>query len=384
MNINFVRKNNNMAGVSCIGENVLEIYRTNRRVRSFYTALNYDPEKNTVTEISPEIKKFDIISVQNCIYNTDSFYFATYKRLDDDMLRFIVYMYSFSDGAACKVLEFKKKSAVFEKRNKIKIFILNSLNILVQEEIFTPEDADYLMGIITFELTLYNTDSGEGMPVEIPDLKNNGINNIVPITEKRLMVKTGYSFIEDARLSKLSEKESLIESVYLTSAAQFIADMSLNSGTGNMELIETSYFDKCIISPRVRDDFIYYIVVDVVNECADMNFFNFKTQERYKYKLIEDDHGEKHTPMVICNTPYVRIKEDGQEYFMNLVKGSKDMAFTEESCICALGSLLLFSKTRHNREYLRIYSYPRLKLLCEQQCSFSAGCYKDEEYYIYF
>ena len=383
MNINFIRKNNNMTGADCIGENVLEVYRTNRRVRSFYTALNYNPKKNTVAEISPEIKKFDMISVYNCIYNSESFYFATYKRLEDNRILLSVFRYSFDDMQSRKVLEFKKNPDVFEKRNKIKIFILNPLNILVQEEIFTPEDADYLMGIITFELTLYNTESKEGMPVEIPDLKNNGIDNIIPVNDKNLMVKTGYSFIEDPRLSRLSEKEALIESIYFTAAAQFIADLSMNTGTGNMELIETAYFDKCLVSPKVKDGFIYYTAVDVINECTDMNFFNSGTFERYKYRIMEDDRGEKNTPMVICSTPYVLTREDGREYFLNLIKGSRDMAFTDEKCICALGDLLLFGKVRRNREFLRIYSYPRLKLLCEQQCTFSAGCYKDENYYIY-
>lgn len=384
MNINFIRKNDNLINADFIDENILELYKDEYDGKGIFRAYNYSPDKNTISEICPEIKKYDFITVRNCIYKDDSFYFATYEEYGKSILTFSLYRSSLKYSSCKKVLQFAGNRSLLDGKNKIRIFVLNPANILVQVETFTPEDSDNLMGIINFDLTLYSTDSGEGVPVNVPDLRNNGINNIVPVSENRIMIKTGYSFIEDNRFSKLSEKEALIESIYITSLAQLIAEISLDKKAANMELVETAYLDKCITSPEIKDEFVYYTVVDIANDSADIHFVNFNTLERFTYKKIVDDWGEKTKPFVICNIPYIRTINEDSEVFLNLLEAAADMEFTEEHFICSLGKLMIFTKFRHHKERMRIYDYPGVNLICDEQYTFEAGCYRNEDYYIYF
>ena len=384
MNINFIRKKENLLCADIVGEHILELYKSNYRGNRIFKAFDFNPKKNTLSEICPEIIKYDFISVQNCIYGIDSFYFASYAKGKENNLIFSLYEYDFSASECRKILEFEKDKSILNNLNRIQIFILNSSYVLIQSEIFTPEKAQDLMGYITFELTLYNTETKEATQVQAQDFKNNGINTILPVSKNRIMIKTGYSFIEDKRFSVLSEEEALIESVYLTSVTQLIADISLNSKTWTMDLLDAAYFDKCISTPQVKDEYIFYEIADMTNKTVDINFVNYNTLERFKYRKTDEGDADRIRPMVIADTPYIKIKFEKKENFFNLANGLPDMEFVDETFVCSLGNLLIFSKNRRGREKMRIYSYPHLDLLYEDQYSFSAGCYKDDDYYIYF
>lgn len=380
MNLNFIHKKSNLILADSAGKNILELCADKGSV--VYRAYDYNPGKNTISEISQEIKKYRFISVVNCIYGSESFYFATCTEKEDG-IKFSVYEYDFSAGESECVFKFYLNKDFSLQNDKIKIFILNASNFLVQTETLTPEDASNLMGVISFNLTLYNTETRESSQVDVPDFKNNGINVIIPVSENTLVVKCGYSFIEDERFNMLAENEALIESVYITSTARFLADISMNATTGNLSLTDTAYFEKCITTPKAEGNFIYYEIIDIINKSVDINFININTLARFTYKKSDDEPAASSTPLVIKNTPYIRISQSGRERFLNLTNGLEDMEFTDESFVGSCADLLIFSKKRRKKEYLRFYCVPSVEMIYEESCSFGAICSHNNEYYIY-
>lgn len=380
MNLNFIRSKNSILKADMVGSHILEICGS--EAGTVYRAYDFEPEKNTITEIAPEIKKYKFISVRNCIYGIDKFYFASYSEIEEKV-RVAVYEYDFEAYSEKSIFEFYSDKILTDGSNRVKIFILNQTKFLVQVETLIHDESRTLMGAISFDLTLYDSESGDFSPVDVADFKNNGINEIIPVSESMIMVKCGYSYIEDKRFEMLSEKEALIESIYLTNSAQLIADIMLNQSTGNMRLIDTAYFDKCITTPKVKDGFIFYEIIDLINYTSDISFVNINTLEKIIYRKENTDDNKQISPVVISNVPYIKTSGKNSERFLNLSDGLEDMEFTDESFMCSCGSAMFFEKKRRGRHMLRIYSYPRINFLYEEQYSLKTVCCKDDEYYIY-
>lgn len=382
MNLNFIKKKDDLYNADIIGKNILELYEDKEKTDLFYRAFDYDPGKNRISEIAPDIKKYVLISIQCCIYDPDRFYFASYA-ITGDVVTFSVYEYVFATSETKLIFSFNEDKSILTIAKKIKIFVLNPSNFLIQTESLAPERLPELMGVISFVIRLFNSESDSFLDIEIPDLINNGINTILPLSENRLMIKCGYSFLEDQRIDGLSEKEALIESVYVTSASKFISDLNINTTAGNLDLIDTAYFDKCISGPGVKDDIIFYNKVDTAKKTEDINFINANTLEKYIYHMDLCDNDIDHIPVVIKGTPYILIREKNRERFLNLKTGLEDMEFINEEFICSDGDILIFNKNRHKKEKMRIYSYPGVKLVFEDRLTFCNMTCKNDEYYIY-
>lgn len=380
MNLNFVRKKEQMISADFIGNNIIEFYGSIHG--TVFRACNFDPAANTVCEISPEIKKYHFVTVRNCIYNQDKFYFSSYEKTDEGA-KFSVYAYDFAGNESSCIFSFYEENISLNGFDRIKIFVLSSSNFLIQTEVFTPEKTRSLMGAISFRQKLYSTESGEFKDVNIPDFRNNGINSIIPVSENMVVVKCGFSIMEDKRFTALSENEALIESIYLTNSAQLIADISLNKTTGSMRLIDTAYFESCISTPAAKDQYIFYKIFNIPQNAVDINFVNTQSLKRFTYRIDDSNKEYAAMPLVIDNIPYIKLKSKNTERFINLTRGLEDMEFLNEDFICSSGNLLIFSKMRRGKECLRIYSYPSLRMICEEQCSLEAICRKNDEYYIY-
>ena len=382
MNINFIKKKDNLYNADIIGNDILELYEDKEKTDIFYRAFDYDPRKNQISEIAPDIKKYTLISIQSCICDPDRFYFASYTIADEDVI-FTVYEYEARSSAAKKIFSFTEDKSILTVAKKIKIFVLDSSDFLIQIESLAPEKLSELMGVISFDIRLYSSESGSFLDIVIPDFKNNGINTMIPLSENRLMIKCGYSFLEDKRIDRLSEKEALIESIYITSTSQFISDLKINTTAGNMRLMDTAYFDKCLTGPGVKDDIIFYNKTDLAEGICEINYINANTLEKYKFRKDYSENVYCHVPVVISGVPYILTREDNRERFLNLSSGLEDMEFINEKFICSAGNILIFSKKRRGKERLRIYSYPSVNLIFEDQMTFCNMTYKNDEYYIY-
>ncbi len=383
MDINVIKSKNNLYDLSIRDDQILEIYHVIKDKIDFLQIQLYDPETNTVKELCPEIKKAGFIDIRVAYTPEKLVYFSTFDIIDGDKVRIQLIAYDYIDDISnvCAVFDLDKK--VLTGDMIVKAFVISIDTFVIQTEVVKDYKSDILMGTIEFNQWLYSPDSPEPVKIIEENLKNNGINSIECIGEADLMIKTGFSFLEDVRLKYNSENEALIEGIYIVPIAKFIADIGLQLTNIDMELLHSVYFDKYILIPDVKDDYIFYNIVDFQNKSSECIFYNYVTKEFITSKQAEVSLNDLRLAYVVDNTPYIRINRPESVEFINLLTGENDISFYDEVFIDTLGKLFITSKYYGRRPYLRLYNYPKMDCHFDEKCQYISGVYKDSTYYIY-
>ena len=375
--INLIKNHGALYDLIVRENKILELYHreTNGPSELFFCV--YDPKRNTITEIEPEIKKAAFIDIHVSFKPCRDVYYGVCYEREDGSVDIDILAYDLSEKTSRVLCSLNETPDVLSGQKRIKVFLLSPTQLLIQTEIVDIQGADSLMGNILFT----ETDT----PIEIieENLKNNGINSIVPLNETEIMIKTGFSFLEDSRLSFGSEKDALIESVYTTSISKFTADIALKLTNIDMNLLTSTYFDKYILKPEVKDDYILYTVVNVNDRESDCIFYNYVTGEKLTAKNSDVDLQDMRVAYVINNTPYVRKYIDNSCEFVNLSTAENDISFYDEDFVDVLGNLFITYRRHGRRNHMRIYKYPHMDLVTEENCSYTAGITHDSNYYIY-
>ena len=218
MDISLISYKENLYNIAVIGDYIAEYYHDMSN-RNLYHIQLYNPAKNLVREILPNQKKSDVVEIINCIWNSQDIYFASYTQLDDERIEFSIIKYVIKSDTQTTICTFVDNRAVLDQSKRVKVFILTETTILLQGEIQRSEASENMIGNIEFSLSLYNVETYKETSVTETNFLNNGIDIIVPISENKIMIKTGYSYLEDDRLNPTYKDEAFIESVQITTAA---------------------------------------------------------------------------------------------------------------------------------------------------------------------
>ena len=364
------------------GDCLLELVRDdeNRTYRLFI----YDPKKNTVDEAGKGLVIPFGIDIYNAIWNCKDIYFAALSG-EGSRKKIDLYMYS----AKTKTEEIIYSFTIDEKLDlynvRIKIFIFTGSVIIVQLETTDNESSDELMGHISFSQYLVDLENEIETKIVEENIVNNGINIIRPVSPTHIMIKTGYSFIEDYRYDVQSESEALIETVFINSSSRFLADLQLKSKTIDMQLLASAYYDKYILSPDFKGDYIYFTIVDPSNDTSETIYYNIHTQESLNCKNEQIDPRDLNVGYVIGGVPYVKNTVSSDIKFLNLTTMEFDLSCMGDLFIGIIGDLLILGKVNNKGAYItQIFSYPKMELVCEHKGRMSIGCAKDDDYYLYF
>ncbi|MDO4529348.1 MAG: hypothetical protein Q4B55_02950, partial [Lachnospiraceae bacterium] len=214
--INLIKKHGDLYDLIVRENNILELYHreTNGPSELFFCV--YDPKRNTITEIEPETKKAAFINIHVSFKPCKDVYYGVCYEREDGTVDIDILAYDLSEKSSRVLCSINETPDVLSGQKRIKVFILSPTQLLIQTEIVDIQGAASLMGNILFSQALYDTETDTPIEIIEENLKNNGINSIVPLNETEIMIKTGFSFLEDSRLSYGSEKDALIESVYTT------------------------------------------------------------------------------------------------------------------------------------------------------------------------
>ena len=259
MNISLINAQYNLIKAFPLGRFIVEYYSDPENGNLLEIQI-YDPEKNRSFDVAPELKKPDLIEVVNCIWNSQYLFFPACEKTQEDQLKISIYRYNPVSRISQLMFSLVRYPKILEDRNRIKFFILNETTILFQTETYHEEISGNMIGNIEFALTLLRTDSEEETNVADFNFINNGINLITAISDNRIMVKTGYSWLEDSRMSDSQSSGAFIESVYVTTTSKFIADLTIASDSIDMPLVESTYRDRHIIRPRVTGIYTHYTI----------------------------------------------------------------------------------------------------------------------------
>lgn len=381
--INLIKKHGDLYDLIVRENNILELYHreTNGPSELFFCV--YDPKRNTITEIEPETKKAAFINIHVSFKPCKDVYYGVCYEREDGTVDIDILAYDLSEKSSRVLCSINETLDVLSGQKRIKVFILSPTQLLIQTEIVDIQGAASLMGNILFSQALYDTETDTPIEIIEENLKNNGINSIVPLNETEIMIKTGFSFLEDSRLSYGSEKDALIESVYTTSISKFTADIALKLTNIDMNLLTSTYFDKYILKPEVKHDYILYTVVNVNDRESDCIFYNYVTGEKLTAKNADIDLQDLRVAYVINNIPYVRKYIDNSCEFVNLSTAENDISFYDEDFVDVLGNLFITYRRHGRRNHMRIYKYPHMDLIAEENCNYTAGITHDNNYYIY-
>ena len=382
MNIRIIRHNDNMLEALIRGRNILEITAKDRKMREYDLTL-FDPETNTIKEIAPEIQKINSIPVFNCIWNSEDVYFAALDMSDASGNGICIFKYENAQNACKCILKIDAESIDSSKNSSLKIFVLSENYVIAQSEHKKDNNIESLMGNIEFVQTLYNVDTEESVVISDLNLINNGINMIQPVSETHMMLKTGFSYLEDSRINKDNEKEALIESVYFSSNSMFLSSILRDNITAGYKLLGTAYFDKCIISPKVSGEYVFFTIVDREKMSSETVFYNYVTDETIRCVSQDVLKNDLSNAYIINNTPYIRNTYSDRTEFFNVRTSESDCVFFDEDFVSVVGDLFIFSETRGKKEYLRIYRSPKLDLVAEERAEFLCGVSDMEDYYLY-
>ena len=342
----------------------------------------FDPAAETVYEIAPDISKIRFIEIINCIWKCEDVYFASCDVLGTTKLSIAIYRHSIADHSEKLICSFIKNIDILNEDKRIKLFVLNDSSILMQTEILHKSISQNMLGNMEFSLSLYNLDSGAETIVSEANFLNNGINTVIPVSDKKIVVKTGYSYIEDSRLDTGSKSESFIESVYITTVAKFIADITLEKDVVDMPLLESAYLDRHITKPFADGGYIHFTIIDAERKLTKCIFYEIETEERTEYSVASFDPDDLYITHIVDHIPYVRRRAGEDVTFVNLKTAETDVIFYEEHYVAQAGRLFVTeSGRRHPRMF--IYSYPELKRVLDEERNFTCLCSINEDCYIY-
>jgi len=381
MNIRLIKTKKNIINVYPVGDRIMELSYRKVGDSVFYGLSLYDPDKNTIQEIVSNIHEDCWIPIQNCIWESGDHYYAIYDGKEDNG-SITVYKYCTADGSVKVFYSIPDKFPMPSEDSQIRLFVITEDQIIIQTELKRAKKTEKLMGNIEFFQVLCNVTTGERTEVKDLNLINNGINTIIPVSSTDIMLKTGFSHLEDQRIEQDSEAEALIESVYFGSLSMFISSFRDKTTIG-YKLLGTAYFNKCIVSPGAQDDYIYFTVIDPGDKSSETVFYDHVNDETFRCLQEDVDKDNLSRAYVIGNVPYMRSSSPELNVFFNVKTKENEGIFYDEQFAAVVGKLLVFTSTKHNRRSTRLYLLQGSRHVLEEHGRYLNGCCINDDHYIY-
>ena len=160
----------------------------------------YDFEKNIRYEILPRIEKHKLGEIINVSVASDFVYFFNvYEKENEEKQSISIIRYNYKTAKMECILTLEDDIEEYIRFKRLKVFVLNDLYLLVQQEYLRANLSESYAGFFDFEIDLYNIKDGQKYPVVDENLVNNGIDNMISISENLCVAKTGFSVLPDNR-----------------------------------------------------------------------------------------------------------------------------------------------------------------------------------------
>ena len=382
MKINLITTKADIKDVYVRGGHILECFEKEAFGRTTFRYAFLDPATGLSNEISPEIGNYSLIPVRNCIWQSEAAYFASYRVQDTGKALITIFRHDSKTKETKEIFSYEEDVPENSESRKTSVFIFQGSLILIQnEDLFFPDDSSAAQ--VSFSQVLINCENGTRIRIKDKNLIKNGINTIIPVSKTHILLKTGFSHPEDERFRNIPEEGALIESVYYGITSSFLSSSQLENATEGFKMISTAYNKRNILMPHTAGDYIHFTIVEPEKGTGETIFYNFKTDNTLTCQDLSLDPDDMRIAYVINNVPYIRQSHGNQVDFINLLTSDTECVFYDERFAAALGDLLMFSKVRREKTFLRGYRLPNLELVFETRGTFAAGCRDNEKYYIY-
>lgn len=384
MNIRILKNVQDFESVSLIKDVVVEKKFPSKRFASIKTVKYYIYDikrKYKKEEILPKIKKIDFIECINAQWDSSYVYFTACTSAGYQHKTYVeVYRYSIVNHKYDVVYTFVDNLSEYEHNKKMKIFILNASYLIIQTA-YPVKTASNHEEYLRYELTLFGTRDGTTVKIVDENLQHNGIDNIIPISESRSALKTGFSLLDNNRYKRLTKEESSVEGISIINVQQLISDLLLNSSNITFDFISQAFYSKTFPYMKVIDNYLIYSSRNFEEKNEEIFFYNFLTKETItcvNHNVF--DFGDMAIPCILDNSPFICKKNHKGTDLLNLNKEKVHFSFSNEVVIEDIKNNFLItsgiSKRRFFKNYIpnfSVYKYPQMNLVLQEN-AFYLGC----------
>lgn len=376
MNIKILKNSQGFEGIILNHRKVLEI----KSQKSQYNNVNlvkyylFDLETNEKEEVLPKIKKYNIVEIQDSIWESEFLIFSAIIPLEKNKVQIQIIKYYYMTEEFENVFSFTEDINLFSKDLKVRLYPINENNFIIQFEKATDKNKS------NYELRLVN--SKENISVEIVDqnLINNGIDSIIPVSETHSVIKSGKSIFENNLYETINEESASVESISVINVQQLISDILLSGDNLIQETLNQTHLTSTFSPVKVREDFVVYSIINLQTKEEEVYFYNVNTKETINCRNQNVESMENLAKTyVIDNTPYIKLSTERGTEFYNILRGKVDILFEQDvevneyiNNIFIVSKIIKKTKTKI-KSVLSIYKYPGMNLLHEEKAIFS-GC----------
>ncbi len=349
----------------------------------------FDTENNTRKEILPEINKYRLGIIKNLSMQSEYLYFFTYALDDGGRYQIRMMRYRYLTGESESIFVFEDDITLYAGAKRLKIFVLNEFYMIVQHEYKKSNKIGTYSGFFDFKSFLYNNNNQQFYSIVDENLSNNGIADMVLISETQCAIKTGFSLLEDNRAGILSEDEAKVECICFANISQMIADMLIMQTNIAMDVIEQVYYTSTLPYIDVMGKYFVYSKVNNLTNEEEANFYDLKTKQITNCinKNVEkpEDLVKKY---VIGDEPYIAVKKENGTEFVNLKKAKLAFKFEKDlQLVNVISDLFIFTGIsekgllRKEHKFIEIFGYPQQNtILREKGELIEVKNYKDSLY----
>ena len=310
---------------------------------SEYRMYVYDYKKNYKIDVAVEIPKLDIADIEYAKKDRD--YIVYTNAVNIGYNRFLIYFYSYNylDDSNRIIAEYNLD--IQKADGRIKAFVLDENNILIQEKTLDEEKP--------YELCIYRQLLDKPISVDIDVLSTYGIEKIISYHENNCAIQIGSDY----------SPVTYIGTILIN---KFISEISVNIGTDLYNSIEQSTDDTYITNLGVSGKYIYYMKVNAEDESEQVIVYDSESNSkriRINYNINEKSRIEKiflvgGEPIVITNAngEYKIVNLGTQSELMELKKGD-EVLYIDDTFIVMNEYVRKFFWQKYT-EMVTVYRYP--------------------------
>lgn len=391
MNIRIIKNAHNLKGNVYSGRFILE----KEFEPSGYEGINlvryylYDVEKNQKTELLSDRKKYDILKIKNLDKKNNMLYFTSISEEPSEKKDITLYRYDINNNKLNVIYKYNDDIGQYSEYKRIRVFILNEIYIIIQNEYIRYNLTESFKGYFEFEQYLYCIKDNRIIAITDDNLRTNGIETIKLLKNNMCVIKTGYNLMTDERYKNLSKNEAAYERVSFVNIGQLVSDILLMKKNIVLDTIDQAYYTETFAYVAVKGNYIVYSKVNPGENEEEVIFYNYETKESMLC-INKNIYGIEDLAMsyIIGNAPYIRLASQTGTQFYNLIKNTVDIKFPENVTVeTVVNDMFIVSgRKKHfigrDTPAVTVYRYPDKELL-HQEKGIYMGCIAADRENIY-
>lgn len=334
----------------------------------------YDLKKNENIELRPDIKKYNIVDIEDVKFDSKYVYFSGIKTVKGktDIIKISVYRYDYMESHTTDIIyEFEESLEKYNNYMRTKIFVVNENYLIVQNEFLRANLTEDYEGYFDFELFMYDIKNKVQYKIFDEQLNQCGIMTFIPVTTNVCIIKTGYSLLEDNRYKTLKKEEAVLESVSFVNIGQMVSDILIGQQKVVMDTIDSVYYTSTIPYLKVDGKYICYSKVKIDGKVEEeIVFYNYATKDSLMCinNNVDDEMNPAYT-CIMCDRPYIVMKNTKGYEFIDIADPKKiislemdcNIEYAAGNIVAASGQVRgLFGKKRDN---VFVFSFPSMQML---------------------